>query len=218
MAPIQRPVEAWPRSATTAGQLLKREPRDVVVIGAALGGLTALCKVVSGLPREFEAAILIALDIASQPASSVLQILGNYSQLPVGYATHGASVLRGRIVLAPLGHHMRIAQPGIIALEACGGLSDAGPSVDGLFKTAAAVYGKRVIGVVLTGGSHDGTSGSTAIEAAGGVCVVQDPDEAVDPDMPLSVIRGDHPDYCIRLEQMAPLLVRLAAGELPPRR
>jgi two-component system chemotaxis response regulator CheB len=198
--------------------LLKREPRDVIVIGAALGGLTALCKVAGGLPREFDAAILIALDIASQPASSVQQILGSYSQLPVGFATHGASVLRGRIVLAPVNHHMRIEQPGIIALEACGALSDAGPSVDGLFETAAAVYGKRVIGVVLTGGSHDGTRGSTAIEAAGGVCVVQDPDEAVDADMPLGVIRGDNPDYCIRLEQMASLLVRLAAGESPPGR
>ncbi len=196
---------------------IKREPRDIIVIGAALGGLTALCKVVAGLPRGLEAAILIALDIASQPAPSVLQILGNYSQLPVGYANHGASVLGSRIVLAPLGHHMRIAQPGTIALEACGPLSDARPSVDGLFETAAAVYGKRVIGVVLTGGSRDGTSGSTAIEAAGGICVVQDPDEAVDADMPLSVIRRDHPDYCVRLEQMAPLLVRLAAGELPTR-
>jgi two-component system chemotaxis response regulator CheB len=198
--------------------LLKREPRDVIVIGAALGGLTALCKVAGGLPRKFEAAILVALDIASQPASSVQQILGSYSQLPVGFGTHGASVLRGRIVLAPVNHHMRIEQPGIIALEACGALSDAGPSVDGLFETAAAVYGKRVIGVVLTGGSHDGTRGSTAIEAAGGVCVVQDPDEAVDADMPLGVIRGDNPDYCIRLEQMASLLVRLAAGESPPGR
>jgi hypothetical protein len=56
---------------------------------------------------------------------------------------------------------MRIAQPGIIALDACGALSGVKPSVDGLFETAAAVYGKRVIGVVLSGGgSHDGTSGS----------------------------------------------------------
>jgi two-component system chemotaxis response regulator CheB len=211
-------VEAWPRAATAAGQLLKRQPRDVIVVGAALGGLTALCKVASGLPRGFEAVILVILDIASQPASSVLQILGNYSPLPVGYAAHGASVMGGRIVLAPLGHHMQIAQPGIIALEVCGQLSGAGPSVDGLFKTAAAVYGKRVIGVVLTGGSHDGTNGSTAIEAAGGVCVVQDPDEAVDAAMPLGVIRGDHPDYCLRLEEIAPRLVRLVAGELPPRK
>ena len=217
MARIQSQVELWQQSATPAGQLHKREPRDVIVIGAALGGLTALCKVLSGLPRGLEPAILVALDIASQPAHSVLQILGNYAQLPVGYAEHGTSVLGGRLVLAPLGHHMRIAQPGIIALDACGALSGVKPSVDGLFETAAAVYGKRVIGVVLTGGSHDGTSGSTAIEAAGGVCMVQDPREAVDADMPLSVIRRDHPDYCVRLDQMASLLVRLAAGELPPR-
>ncbi|MGJ7490078.1 chemotaxis protein CheB [Variovorax sp. ZT4R33] len=202
--------------ATPLKQGLRPELRDVIVIGAAFGGLSAICKLAGGLPRSLGASILIALDIASQPPSSVLQILDNYSRLPVGYATHGAPLLRGCIVLAPLRFHLLIAQPGRIALEARGALSQAGPSVDGLFETAAAVYGKRVIGVILTGGSHDGTRGAIAIEAAGGVCVVQDPDEAVDADMPLNVLRRDHPDYCIRLEQMAPLLVQLVAGESPP--
>jgi two-component system chemotaxis response regulator CheB len=211
-------AETSPAHGSDAREAPRREPRDIIVIGAALGGLTALCKVVKGLPRGFEAAILVALDIASQPASSVLQILGNYSQLPVGYATHGAGVQRGHIALAPLGHHMRIAQPGVIVLETCAAISDDRASVDGLFETAAAVYGKRVIGVVLTGGSRDGTHGSTAIEAAGGVCVVQDPDEAVDASMPLGVLRGDHPDYCIRLEAMAGTLAGLVAGEKPTRR
>lgn len=192
------------------------EARDVIVIGAALGGLSALCTLLGALPRELNASILIALDTASQPTSSVLQILGNYARMPVGYAIHGAPLLRGCIVLAPRGHHMRIVHPGEIALESRGTLSDAGPSVDDLLVTAAAVYGKRVIGIILTGGSHDGTRGAIAIEAAGGVCVVQDPDEAVEAEMPLNVLRRDHPDYCVGLAGMAPLLIRLVAGELPP--
>lgn len=191
------------------------DARDVVVIGAALGGLSALCKLLGGLPRQLNASILIALDIGSQPASSVLQILDAYAWMPVGYAVRGAPLLRGCIVLAPQDQHMRVAQPGEIALEPCGQLNEGGPSVDGLFETAAIVYGKRVIGVILTGGSHAGTRGAIAIEAAGGVCVVQDPDEAVDAEMPLSVLRRDHPDYCIGVERMAPLLIRLVAGELP---
>lgn len=195
---------------------VSRDARDVVVIGAALGGLSALCKLLGGLPRQLDASILVALDLSSQPASSVLQILDAYAWMPVGYAVHGAPLLRGCIVLAPRDQHMRIAQPGEIVLEAHGPLSEGGPSVDGLFETAAIVYGKRVIGVILTGGSHAGTRGAIAIEAAGGVCVVQDPDEAVDAQMPLSVLRRDHPDYCIGLARMAPLLIRLVAGELPP--
>lgn len=193
-----------------------RDARDVVVIGAALGGLSALCKLLGALPRELNASILIALDLSSQPASSVLQILDTYAWMPVGYAVHGAPLLKGCIVLAPRDQHMRIVQPGEIVLEAHGQLSESGPSVDRLFETAALVYGKRVIGVILTGGSHAGTRGAIAIEAAGGICVVQDPDEAVDAEMPLGVLRGDHPDYCIELERMAPLLIRLVAGELPP--
>ena len=197
-------------------QRLTLEGRDVIVIGAALGGLSALCKFVGGLPRELNASVLTALDTASQPISSVLQILGNYARMPVSYAVHGTPLLRGCIVLAPPGHHMLIVQPGEIFLKARGALSEAGPSVDKLFETAAAVYGKRVIGVILTGGSHAGTRGAIAIEAAGGVCVVQDPEEAVNDEMPLSVLRRDHPDYCIGVERMAPLLARLVAGELPP--
>lgn len=197
-------------------QNVKHDARDVVVIGAALGGLSALCKLLGALPRGMNASILIALDIGSQPASSVLQILDTYAWMPVGYAVHGAPLLKGCIVLAPRDQHMRIAQPGEIALEAHGQLSEGGPSVDSLFETAALVYGKRVIGVVLTGGSHAGTRGAIAIEGAGGVCIVQDPDEAVDAEMPLSVLRRDHPDYCIGVARMAPLLMRLIAGELPP--
>jgi two-component system chemotaxis response regulator CheB len=191
------------------------EPRDILVIGAALGGLTALCRIVGGLPRRFEAAVLVALDTASQPAPTVLQILGNYSPIPVEYAHDRCVVRQGRMVLSPPGVDMRISQPGITILEARGVLSDAGPSVDRLFKSAAAVYGKRVIGVVLTGGSHDGTNGLTAIEAAGGVGVVQTPSDAVDADMPLSAIRGDHPDFCVTIDQMARLLVQLVAGNHP---
>lgn len=197
-------------------QNVAHDARDVIVIGTALGGLSAMCKLLGALPRELNASILIALNIGEQPASSVLQILDTYARMPVGYAVHGAPLLRGCIVLAPRDQHMRIAQPGKIVLEAHGQLSESGASVDRLFETAAAVYGKRVICVILTGGSHAGTRGAIAIEAAGGICVVQDPDEAVDAQMPLNVLRRDHPDYCIGLEGMAPLLMRLVAGELPP--
>jgi two-component system chemotaxis response regulator CheB len=189
--------------------------RDIVVIGAACGGLSALGKLVNGLPESLDAAILVDLDSGAQPASMVLQILCNYSRLPVSYAQDGASVQRGQMVLTPAGHHMRLAPPGVISLHAGAFFSD-GPSVDRLFETAAAVYGKRVIAVILTGGSHDGTKGLTTVEAAGGAGVVQDPAEALDPGMVLSAIRDDHPNYCVGIAQMAALLVRLVAGEPLP--
>ena len=80
-------------------------------------------------------------------------------------------------------------------------------AADVLFRSAAEVYGPRVIGVVLTGG--DGTEGLRAIEAAGDLSVVQEPEEAADAGMPLSALRGDHPDFVVPLDGVAGLLARL---------
>ena len=75
------------------------------------------------------------------------------------------------------------------------------PAADRLFQSAAEAYGRRVIGVVLTGGGHDGTDGLKAIKAAGGISVVQQPYEAQDPSMPRSALLGDHPDHCAPIDE-----------------
>ncbi|MCU4118623.1 chemotaxis protein CheB [Variovorax sp. N23] len=193
----------------------QKQRRDVVVIGAGSGGLTAVCKLLGDLPRTFDAAILLALDAGSQPASSVLQILRGYSHIPVIYAADGVMVRRGRVVVAPARQHMVVVPPEIISLEYERSFSEGGPSVNRLFETAAAAFGRRVIGIVLSGASHDGAAGLTRIEAAGGLGVVQEPREAAESGMPARALRLDHPDYCCTLEQMAPLLVKLVDGELP---
>jgi two-component system chemotaxis response regulator CheB len=191
--------------------------RDVVAIGAGSGGLSALCTLLAALPRTFDAAILLALDMGAQPAASVLQILSGYSRIPVCYAADGFMVRRGRVVVAPARQHMVVVPPDVIALEYEGALSGRGPSVDRLFTTAAANFGRRAIGVVLSGASYDGTVGLTRLEAAGGIGVVQAPDEAVEKAMPQSALRLDHPHYCCTLDAMAPLLVKLVRGERPDR-
>jgi two-component system chemotaxis response regulator CheB len=85
--------------------------------------------------------------------------------------------------------------------------------VDPLFESAAATYGPRVGGVVLTGGGHDGVSGLFAIKAAAGLCLTQDPGDAIHPWMPLSAIRFDHVDGVLPLDRIAASLVALAIGD-----
>ena len=189
--------------------------RDIIVIGAAMGGLSAVCKLLGSLPASLDAAMLLALDIGSQPAEIVLQILQTYSPFRVAYASHGGLIRRGRVLVAPPGHDMRIQQPGFVGVENSKTYSRGHPSVNGLFKTAATAYGHRVIGIVLSGGSDDGTAGLSFIEAAGGIGIVQDPEEAANPSMPESALRGDDPDYCSELTGMARLAVQLAAGLKP---
>ena len=70
---------------------------------------------------------------------------------------------------------------------------------------------------MLTGGNSDGTNGLRAIKAAGGLCVVQEPEEAANPSMLLSALYGDHPDHVVSLDELAGLLTRLvrAGGRTP---
>jgi two-component system chemotaxis response regulator CheB len=84
------------------------------------------------------------------------------------------------------------------------------PALDPLFRSAAAANGARVVGVVLTGYLDDGTAGLGAIKARNGITVVQDPDDAAVGDMPRSALQNVKVDYCAPLEDIGPLLIRLA--------
>jgi two-component system chemotaxis response regulator CheB len=85
------------------------------------------------------------------------------------------------------------------------------PAVDPLFRSAAQVFGPRVVGVILTGGLDDGTSGLWAVKSLGGVAVVQDPDEAFMPSMPQSALAQVEVDYRLPVAEIPGLLARLAS-------
>src|SRR5206468_2995065 len=83
------------------------------------------------------------------------------------------------------------------------------PAVNPLFRTAAETYGRRVIGVILTGLLDDGTAGLIAIKNRGGIAVVQDPAEALFSSMPSNALKRDHVDYSVKLSEMPELLASL---------
>ena len=187
--------------------------RDVVVIGASLGGLTAISKIASNWPRELPVSVLIALNTRDQPAKTVLQIIESYAHVRVTLAVDGESIKPGHIYVSPPNRHLTVGERGVLKLEDPGFFDNAHPSVNRLFVAAAAVYGPRVIGIVLSGNQHDGVQGMQAIEAAGGVGIVQDPDDAIAPQMPRHVIRNDSPHYCVKAFEVSPLVRRLVAGK-----
>lgn len=204
---------AWvnfPSPDTTISLAVGR--RAILVIGAAAGRLTAVCKLLRNLPATFDAAIVIALEISSQPESSVLQILRGFLPLNVSFATEGVLVRRGPVLVSTERHPMRCTSAGTIELANENIYVGGKGPVDLLFETAAAAYGRRVIEVLLSGASHDGTAGHTLIEAAGGAGVVQDLHEAFDGSMSMSAIRSDHPHYCCALKDMVLVLIKLTAN------
>lgn len=182
--------------------------RDTIVIGASAGGVQALLKLVADLPPDLPAAVFIVLHIPSDAPSLLPAILARDSKLNVAHAINGEEIKRGRVYVAPPDHHL-LLEPGYVKLVHGPKENLHRPSIDALFRSAARVAGTRTIGVVLTGARDDGTAGMGWIKQRGGIAIVQDPEEAPFPSMPLSVLQDVKVDYSLRLSEIAPLLARL---------
>lgn len=176
-------------------------------MGASTGGLSALKQIFTALPADLPAAIFAVMHIG--PGESILpRLLGSVCPLPVAHATDGAQVETGKVYLAPPDHHL-LLENGHMRLTHTAKENHARPAIDPLFRSAAVAYRRNVIGVVLTGNLDDGTVGLQAVKLYGGTAVVQDPDDAQVPSMPLSASRYVDTDYCVPLADIAPTLVRL---------
>jgi two-component system, chemotaxis family, protein-glutamate methylesterase/glutaminase len=182
--------------------------RDIVCIGASTGGLAALKQVLSLLPRELPAAVFVVQHQAELSGSHLAHILGQGCALSVADALHGERIERGRVYVAPADNHLLIRE-GHIAVVRSARENGHRPAVNPLFRTAAEVYGARVVAVVLTGGLDCGTAGLLSVKAKGGVSVAQDPDTAECRDMPANAIRSGLVDHVVPLEAMAAQLVTL---------
>ncbi|MGQ7933622.1 chemotaxis protein CheB [Paraburkholderia sp. D1E] len=186
--------------------------RDIVVVGGSLGGLDALRSILDGLPRPFPGCMLVVLHTGPSSPGLLAKMVAPFTSLKAAYANGGEAVEAGRLFIAPAGCHMTIGPGGSVKLEDGPKVRHARPAADRLFESAARAFGPRVVGVVLTGGDHDGTDGLQAIKDAGGICIVQDPADARNPDMPLSAIRGDHPHIVLPLSEIPLLLASLVRG------
>ena len=123
-------------------------------------------------------------------------------------------VLPGRIYVAPPDYHLLLAD-GVVRLSHGPRENGHRPAIDPLFRSAADVYGPRVVGVILSGALDDGTLGLRAVKARGGVALVQDSESAQHPSMPESAIALSAPDEVARPSRLAARIVELASDPVP---
>jgi two-component system chemotaxis response regulator CheB len=181
----------------------------LIVVGASAGGVEALIQLARGLPADLPAAVCVVLHIPPHAASALPHILTRAGPLPAQHPADGAPLEPGHIYVAPPDRHLLVTL-GRLHIVHGPRENRNRPAVDPLFRSAARFYGPRVVGVVLTGALDDGTAGLLAIKRAGGIALVQDPDEALFPSMPSSARRYVPVDYCLPLADIAPTLARLA--------
>jgi two-component system chemotaxis response regulator CheB len=181
---------------------------DIIVVGASAGGLATFETLVSQLPSNFPAAIFIVWHISPDYPSLLPQILARVASLPVAHAVDKEPIKTGRIYVAPPAHHL-LVELGVVRLSRGPKENRFRPAVDVLFRSAARSYGRRVIGVVLSGSLDDGAAGLYAVKERGGIAVVQDPSDALHSSMPKAAMKAVTVDYCVPIIEMGALLAHL---------
>jgi len=179
--------------------------RDLVVVAASAGGVEALRTLLSRMPAQLNGSIMMVLHRSPIYVGNCTGVIGATSPHVVHEPQDRELLAPGRIYLAPRDMHMTLEGPHIRVLR---GPKEhfTRPAADPLFRSAARYYGSRVVGIVLTGGGHDGLSGLLAIKAAGGLSLVQDPEEAKADSMPRRAIADDDVDAVLPLAALAETL------------
>jgi two-component system chemotaxis response regulator CheB len=182
----------------------------VIVIGASAGGVMALAEFFGGLPADLPASIAVVLHRGTTPGE-LAHVLGRQSRLPLVEPTGSAPLKPGVIYLAPPDHHLLMDHHGV-GIHRGPKEHSTRPAIDPLFRSAAAAYGKRVVGMLLTGCGEDGVSGLIAISQASGLTLAQDPEDAYMPYMPLNALLYDDVAGVFPLSQLSGVVAALARG------
>jgi two-component system chemotaxis response regulator CheB len=185
---------------------------EAVVLGVSAGGLQALKTFLPALPAWFPLPIAIVQHIGERSDGFLAEYLDRASAITVKEVEDKEPLRPGTAYLAPPGYHALIEPDRSFALSVDPRVNHSCPAIDVLFESAAEVYGRALIGVVLTGANGDGALGLKAIKALGGLAIVQDPDSAEATAMPRAAIAAAPVDYIVELERLAPLLLDLTAS------
>ena len=184
---------------------------DLVVVGSSAGGVGALSTLVSTLQKDFPAPVVLAQHLDPQRPSHLGEILNRRTSLPIVVVSDElpTRLENGKIYVVPANKHVKIAD-GHVHLES-DHVERPSPSVDKLLSSAADAYGEHLIAVILTGSGSDGAAGAVDVKTAGGVVIIQNPETAAYPSMPMS-LPPTVVDHIVEIEQIGPLLFDLLNG------
>ena len=182
-------------------------PVDIVAIGVSTGGPDALIEILRALPSDLDVPILVVQHMPPVFTELFAQRLDNVCAMEVSEAIHGERLFDNRVFLCPGDFHMEVA-PGEVRLNRGDPVTGSRPSVDVLFRSAAATFGDGVLGVVLTGMGRDGAEGARAIDEAGGRVIVQDEATSVVWGMPGVIARAGLADKVLPIGEIADEIAR----------
>lgn len=168
-----------------------------IVVGASAGGLNILNLILNGQKPCFPVPIIICVHLSPSKNSILVDILQQATAIPVKEAEDKEIIAAGQIYVAPPGYHLMVEKELIFSLSADAHVNHARPAIDVLFETAADAYRECLLGILLTGASHDGAYGLKVIQNYGGIAMVQNPETAEHPVMPQAGLNYTNTSYSL---------------------
>lgn len=188
---------------------------NAVVVGVSTGGPAALELMLSRLPADFAAPMLIVQHMPKLFTSALATRLDTLCKVEVRQAAEGVRLEPGVVLLAPGDAHMEIGRGrggDVVHLHDGPALNSCKPSVDCLFHSAALLYGPGVLAVMMTGMGSDGLAGTGAVRAAGGTVLAQDEASSAVWGMPGRVVQAGLSNAVVPLQDLAGMLVQKVMG------
>lgn len=211
-------VRRWPRKAAPAPLVAPPPQRacaadariNVIGIGASTGGPPALQTVLSALPADFPAPVLVVQHITAGFLSGLVEWLDDSIALPVRIAQAGTDAEPGHVYLAPDDHHLTLDAAGRIRLDSEPMSHGVRPSADRLFASLAERLGAQAAGVLLTGMGKDGAAGLRTMRDRGARTIVQDRETSVVFGMPGAALALQAAEQVLPIEKIGDALCRIA--------
>jgi len=183
---------------------------EAILIGASTGGPVPIRTILSALPAGFPAAVLIVQHIAAGFVNGFSDWLSEASRLPIHVAAEGEPIKAAHVYIAPDEAHMGVRAGPRVSLSRSDPEHGLRPSVSYLFRSAAAVYGKRVVGILLSGMGTDGAKELKALKDLGAVTFAQDSESCVVFGMPGEAVTLEAATYTLPPEDIASAIVAIA--------
>jgi len=180
----------------------------VVAVAASSGGLKALSTILSGLPPDFRAPMLVVQHLSPDYPSQMAAILSRRTSLHVKQAEEGDRLRSGVVYLAPPKQHL-LVEAGNLHLSNAEPVHFTRPAADPLFESVAQHFRQQAIAVVLTGGDGDGAWGAQVIKQMGGKVIAQDQATSEHFGMPSAAIQTGVVDWILPIQAIAPTLITL---------
>jgi two-component system, chemotaxis family, protein-glutamate methylesterase/glutaminase len=186
-------------------RVIPQRPGRVLVIGGSAGSLMVVIEILKTLTKDMDLAVLIVMHRKSADDSVLIEVLGSKCSLEVKEAEDKDDIKAGMVFVAPSDYHVLIEQEGYLTLDDSEKVNFSRPSIDVTFESAADVYGRSLVGVLLSGANADGALGLMMIKQRGGAVVIQDARSAEVPFMPQEALLRVEPDMLLSSDNVGKL-------------